>query len=37
MDFAAEAGGVEAAFGVGFGHAHEVRHYVGGLAGALGD
>ena len=37
MDFAAEAGGVEAALGVGFGHAREVGHYVSGLARALGD
>jgi hypothetical protein len=35
--FAAEAAGVEAALGVGFGHAYEVGHYVGGFVGALGD
>jgi hypothetical protein len=35
--FAAEAAGVEAAFGVGFGHADEMGHYVGGLARALRD
>jgi hypothetical protein len=35
--FAAEAGGVEAALGVGFGHADEVGHYVGDFVGALRD
>jgi hypothetical protein len=35
--FSAEAGGVEAALGVGFGHADEVGHDVGGFAGALRD
>jgi hypothetical protein len=35
--FAAEAAGVEAALGVGLGHAYEMGHHVGGLVGALGD
>ncbi len=35
IDFAAEAGGIEAALGVGFGHADEMGHDVGGFAGAL--
>ena len=37
IDFAAEAGGIEAALGVGFGHADEVGHDVGGLARTLRD
>jgi hypothetical protein len=35
--FVTEAAGVEAALGVGLGHAYEVGHYVGRLAEALGD
>src|SRR5260370_4988795 len=35
--FAAQAGGIEAALGVGFGHADEMRHDVGNLSGALRD
>jgi hypothetical protein len=35
--FVAEAGGSEAAEGVGLGHADEVGHDVSGLAGALRD
>jgi hypothetical protein len=35
--FAAEAGVVEAVLSVGFGHADEMGHYVGGFVGTLGD
>ena len=35
--FVAEAAGVEAALGVGLGHAYEVGHYVSGFVGALGN
>jgi hypothetical protein len=35
--FAAEACDIEAALGVGFGHAYEVGHYVSGFVGALRD
>src|SRR5712672_2979151 len=35
--FAAEAAGVQAALGVGLGHAYEMGHYVSGFVGALGD
>jgi len=35
--FAAKAAGIEAALGVGFGHAYEVGHYVGGFVRALRD
>ena len=37
VDFAAEAGDVEAALGVGFGQADEMRHDVGVFARALRD